>query len=73
MALPMAIAMSGLSPHAFADAFDDIKAKGKIVVAIDPTFAPFEYTDSAGKIVGYDPDILDAIAADWGVTIGSCR
>jgi polar amino acid transport system substrate-binding protein len=65
----VSLALSGMLQPARADAFDDIKARGKIIVAIDPTFAPFEFTDSSGKIVGYDPDILEAIAADWGVTI----
>jgi len=40
---------------AFADTLDDIKARGKVIVAIDPTFAPYEFTDSSGKIVGYNP------------------
>jgi len=52
-----------------ADALDQIKSRGTIVVAIDPTFPPFEYTDSAGKIVGYDPDLIELIAADIGVEV----
>tara|TARA_Y100000588_G_scaffold268425_1_gene283629 strand:- start:1769 stop:2503 length:735 start_codon:yes stop_codon:yes gene_type:complete len=40
-----------------------------MLVAIDPTFAPFEYTDDSGKIIGYDPELLEAVAADWGVKI----
>ena len=40
-----------------------------MVVAIDPTFPPFEYTDSAGKIVGYDPELIELIAADMGVEV----
>jgi polar amino acid transport system substrate-binding protein len=51
------------------DALDEIKARGKMIVAIDPTFAPFEYTDASGKIVGYDPAILELIAKDLGVEI----
>ncbi len=51
------------------DALDEIKARGKMIVAIDPTFAPFEYTDNSGKIVGYDPAILELIAKDLGVEI----
>ncbi len=51
-ALPSAFAAISLAlalaaPVAHADALSDIKAKGKIVVAIDPTFSPFEFTDSA--------------------------
>ena len=52
-----------------ADTLDDIKSSGKMLVAIDPTFAPFEYTDDSGKIIGYDPELLEAVAADWGVDI----
>ena len=52
-----------------ADTLDDIKSSGKMLVAIDPTFAPFEYTDDSGTIIGYDPELLEAVAADWGVEI----
>ena len=52
-----------------ADTLGDIKSSGKMLVAIDPTFAPFEYTDDSGKIIGYDPELLEAVAADWGVEI----
>ena len=54
---------------ASADALDDIKSRGRMIVAIDPTFAPFEYTDSAGKVVGYDPDVLELIAKELGVEV----
>ena len=57
------------TPVARADVLDDIKSRGKMIVAIDPTFAPFEFTDSNNKIVGYDPGLLEAIAADWGVQV----
>jgi polar amino acid transport system substrate-binding protein len=52
-----------------ADALDDIKARGKMIVAIDPTFAPYEYTTSDGAITGYDPSLLALIAKDLGVTV----
>ncbi len=54
---------------ALADTLDDIKARGKMIVAIDPTFQPYEYTDSSGKIVGYTPAIMDAVAKKLGVDI----
>lgn len=60
---------AGLVWPATADVLDDIKSRGKMIVAIDPTFAPFEFTDNSGKIVGYDPELLEAIAADWGVGV----
>ena len=52
-----------------ADALSDLKAKGKIVVAIDPTFSPFEFTDLSGKIVGYDPELIEAVASTLGVKV----
>lgn len=57
------------TPAAGQDALDKIKARGKMIVAIDPTFAPFEYTDVSGKIVGYDPAVLETIAKNLGVEI----
>lgn len=35
-------------------------------VAIDPYYPPFEYLDENGKIVGFDVDLLDAIAQKEG-------
>jgi len=64
-----ALATSLLSVAAQADALDDIKARGTIIVAIDPTFPPFEFTDESGKIVGYDPELIEAVAAGLGVKV----
>ena len=58
-----------VSQTAHADALDDIMARGKMIVAIDPTFAPFEYTDADGKVVGFDPAVLELVAAGMGVEI----
>ena len=55
--------------RAAADTLDDIKARGHMVVAIDPTFSPYEFTTADGTITGYDPDLLQAIAKDLGVTV----
>ena len=35
-------------------------------IATDTAFAPFEYTDESGTLVGVDMDILAAVAADQG-------
>ena len=58
-----------LSQPAHAEALDDIKARGKMLVAIDPTFAPFEHTDASGNIVGFDPAVLELVAEGMGVEI----
>jgi polar amino acid transport system substrate-binding protein len=36
------------------------------IIATDTTFAPFEFQDAAGKYVGIDMELLDAIAKDQG-------
>jgi len=69
LSLAVAAGVLSLNTIARADALDEIKSRGKMIVAIDPTFAPFEFTDSAGKIIGYDPELLEAVAKDWGVQV----
>jgi polar amino acid transport system substrate-binding protein len=51
------------------DALDAIKERKKMIVAVDPTFAPFEFTDDTGKITGYDPALAEKIAQSLGVEI----
>ena len=55
--------------QANADALERVMADKTLVVAIDPTFPPFEYTDETGKIIGYDPSIIEAVAAKMGVEV----
>lgn len=45
----------------------DIKSAGVIKIGIDPTYAPNEYKDSNGKIVGFDVELMDAIAQKLGL------
>jgi polar amino acid transport system substrate-binding protein len=42
---------------------------GKIIIATDATWPPFEYRDDANKIVGFDIDLMNAIAAKEGLSI----
>jgi polar amino acid transport system substrate-binding protein len=45
-----------------------VKAKGTLVVATDPTYAPDEFIDKDGKsIVGFDPDLSVALATKLGL------
>lgn len=41
---------------------------GKLTVCTHLAFAPFQFKDDAGKIVGYDVDLMDVVAKDLGVT-----
>jgi ABC-type amino acid transport substrate-binding protein len=44
----------------------DKKEAKKWVVATEPTYEPFEFTDEDGKIVGFDVELMEAIAKDQG-------
>ena len=68
-AIAAALLASGGSWAVVADTLDDIKAKGTMVVAIDPTFDPYEYTDPSGKIIGLSPAIMDEVAKKIGVKL----
>ncbi|MDQ8203840.1 basic amino acid ABC transporter substrate-binding protein [Pelagicoccus sp. SDUM812003] len=40
-----------------------------LIVGTEPTYPPFEMTDDTGAIIGFDIDLLTAIAADQGLEI----
>jgi polar amino acid transport system substrate-binding protein len=47
---------------------DDIRSKGTLVVATDPTYAPNEFVDRDGRtIVGMDIDLINTIAEHLGL------
>lgn len=58
----------GVDEAAVALLPDDIKESGKLVIGIDPTYAPNEYKDDAGNPIGWEVDLGDAIAAKLGLT-----
>jgi polar amino acid transport system substrate-binding protein len=47
---------------------EKIKASGKLVVGVNLPYAPNEFKDPDGKIVGFDVDLMNAIAATLGLT-----
>lgn len=51
-----------------ATTLDDIKKRGTFVVAMEAAFVPFEAVKD-GKPIGYDPDLLERIAKEWGVKL----
>lgn len=51
-----------------AGTFDEIKGNGKIRVATEAAYYPFEFIED-GNITGYDKDVLDRIVDNWGVTL----
>jgi polar amino acid transport system substrate-binding protein len=47
---------------------DKIKASGKLVVGTNPPYTPNEFKDPNGKIIGFDVDLMNAVAATLGLT-----
>ncbi len=47
---------------------DDIKSTGKLVVGVNIPYAPNEFKDASGKIVGFDVDLMNAVASTMGLT-----
>ncbi|MEO5701702.1 MAG: transporter substrate-binding domain-containing protein [Casimicrobiaceae bacterium] len=52
-----------------ADAVDDIKKKGTLVVGTKADYRPFGFLDPSGKIVGFEPDLAAEIAKRLGVKL----
>ncbi|GAA0669323.1 ABC transporter substrate-binding protein [Kitasatospora atroaurantiaca] len=46
----------------------DLKSSGKLVVGADASYAPNEFKDDKGNIVGMDVDLANAIAQKLGLT-----
>lgn len=51
------------------DLLAKIQAKGEITVAMEGTWAPWTYHDSANKLVGYDVEVAQLIAKKLGVEV----
>ena len=49
------------------DGLNRVHSSGMLRIAVDPSFPPFEFVDSAGQIVGYDADLARALAESLGV------
>jgi polar amino acid transport system substrate-binding protein len=72
LALAVLLALTGCpggNKPAARDALDDVKARGKLVVAMDVGYDPFEVLSPEGKPVGYDVDVVNEVAADLGVQV----
>ncbi|MDQ1597547.1 MAG: polar amino acid transport system substrate-binding protein [Microbacteriaceae bacterium] len=44
-----------------------IKSSGKLQVGVDATYAPNEYKDANGGVIGWDIDLFNAVSAKLGV------
>lgn len=56
-------------PAAPASKLDTIKSAGKIVVGTSADYPPYESVDSTGAYVGFDIELMAAIAEGMGITL----
>ena len=47
---------------------EEIKSSGKLIVGVNVPYTPNEFKDSSGKIIGFDVDLMNAIASTLGLT-----
>ncbi len=48
---------------------DRIKAEGKLVIGTSPDYPPYEFLDEQNNIIGFDIDIMQAVADKLGVEL----
>ena len=58
---------AALTPALAGENLAAIKSAGAIKIGTEGTYAPFTYHDTSGKLVGFDVEIGEAIAAKLGV------
>jgi polar amino acid transport system substrate-binding protein len=49
-----------------ADTLDEVKKRGTLIVGMEAAYVPYEFFKD-GKIIGYDPDIIDTFSPKLGV------
>jgi polar amino acid transport system substrate-binding protein len=52
--------------RAYADTLDEVKKRGVLVVGTEAAYVPYEFFKD-GKIIGYDPDIVEHFVQKLGV------
>lgn len=69
LAASVLLAACGSDDSSTGGTTDSGEEKKVYTAGTEATFAPFEYLDTNGNVVGIDKDILDAIGAEMGVEI----
>jgi len=72
---PASVAESSSTPTAAPGAVEsiaatvpeDIRSAGRLVIGINVPYAPNEFKDTSGQIVGFDVDLMNAIARTLGL------
>jgi polar amino acid transport system substrate-binding protein len=63
------LATTAMVSAASADAIDDIRKRGKLIVGVKADYAPYGFLDSSGKVVGLEPDLAQDVADVLGVSL----
>jgi ABC-type amino acid transport substrate-binding protein/predicted Ser/Thr protein kinase len=64
---PASEAPGGAVPEIAATVPDDIGKTGRLVIGVNVPYAPNEFKNSAGQIVGFDVDLMNAVAKVLGL------
>lgn len=67
VAILLTLGLGGCFEKKQNQALNSIKEKKKIVIGLNPDYAPFDFKDKQGNIVGMDVEIAKEIAKDLGV------
>jgi serine/threonine protein kinase len=63
-----ATATTGAVPELAATVPADIRNNGRLVIGINVPYAPNEFKSSSGELVGFDVDLMNAVARTLGLT-----
>ncbi|GAB7066296.1 transporter substrate-binding domain-containing protein [Mycobacterium hodleri] len=58
---------AGAVPSIAATVPADVRQSGRLVIGVNVPYAPNEFKDSQGKIIGFDVDLMNAIARTLGL------
>ena len=60
-------APGGTVPAIAATVPEDIRSTGRLVIGVNVPYAPNEFKDSSGEIVGFDVDLMNAVTRTLGL------
>jgi ABC-type amino acid transport substrate-binding protein len=60
--------VTGAVPEIAATVPEDIRKSGRLVIGVNVPYAPNEFKSSSGEIVGFDVDLMNAVAKTLGLT-----
>jgi ABC-type amino acid transport substrate-binding protein/predicted Ser/Thr protein kinase len=61
------VAVAGAVPEIAATVPADVRKSGRLVIGVNVPYAPNEFKDASGQIVGFDVDLMNAVAKTLGL------